>query len=104
MKQNAKCILVVTAEVDPEKEEAWNEWYNKKHLPDILECPGWYEARRYRRIAGDGGTQYIAIYVVENERIFESELFKQRAGWGEFEGFVKNVTNTFYYEVYQTAR
>jgi hypothetical protein len=104
MPETGDCILIVTAEIDAEKKQAWNEWYNKKHLPDILECPGWYSAERFRRVAGDGGSQYIAIYHVKDEHVFESELFKQHAGWGEFKGFVKNVTNTFYRRIHSAAK
>src|SRR5258706_13745718 len=41
------CLLIVTAEVDPEVEAAWNHWYDTVHLPDALRCPGVRRGRRH---------------------------------------------------------
>ena len=41
------CLLIVTAEVDADVEEAWNRWYDDVHLPDALACPGVLSGSRY---------------------------------------------------------
>ena len=42
------------------RETAYNEWYDKQHLPDLLKIPGVTSARRYR-IAKDqrGGPEAL---------------------------------------------
>ena len=47
MSQLPRCLLVVTARIDPEREAQWNEWYDNVHLPDALACPGVLSGRRY---------------------------------------------------------
>ena len=36
MNKLPNCLMVVTAEVDPEVEADWNRWYDEVHLPDAL--------------------------------------------------------------------
>ena len=38
--------LVETNFGDPLREKEFNEWYDRMHLPDILETPGFVAARR----------------------------------------------------------
>ena len=47
MPEFPECLLVVTAEVDPEVEAEWNRWYDAVHVPDVLACPGVRAGRRY---------------------------------------------------------
>src|SRR5262245_53909113 len=47
MSEFPKCLLIVTAEVDPAVEADWNRWYDTVHLPDALRCPGVRGGRRY---------------------------------------------------------
>ena len=55
------------------RETAYNEWYDKHHLPDLLKIPGVTSARRYR-IAKDqrGGpatnmSRYMAVYELDTD-------------------------------------
>ena len=44
-----KGIMVVqTSPVDPAKEDAYNDWYDNTHIPEILEIPGFTSARRFK--------------------------------------------------------
>ena len=47
MDADADCLLIVTAEVDPEVEADWNRWYDEVHLPDALACPGVLGGKRF---------------------------------------------------------
>ena len=55
----------------PDREDEYNEWYNTKHVPDMLEIPGMLRATRW--ISGDGrnGNQrtYLALYELETDDI-----------------------------------
>lgn len=51
----------------PGREEEYNHWYDRVHLPDVLKVPGFRSAQRFRlhsEIAG-GIQSYLAIYEIE---------------------------------------
>lgn len=56
--------------LDPLREKEFNDWYNKIHLPDILEIPGFKRATLYENPQpSEGQGKYLAIYEVETEDI-----------------------------------
>lgn len=65
-------LFIVHTSIAPEKEEAFNRWYNHKHLRDILRMSGAVGARRYRRVLGDDEHQYIAIYEYPDQETLEA--------------------------------
>jgi hypothetical protein len=77
-------LLVTEATVAPEAEAAWNEWYTDVHLPEILDCPGFLDARRYVTEAEDGSRSYLALYALSGPEALESPEFQERRGWGPF--------------------
>jgi len=89
-----KCLLVVSAEIDPAVEKEWNEWYNNIHLPEIVQCPGFSQAARYVSDS-NGGRKYLAIYELESEDAVKSVEFKERRGWGQFSIKVKASVHVF---------
>lgn len=50
-------------------DERFNEWYNKRHLPDILSVPGVLSARRFKVVRGSVSTPYAAFYEIETDDI-----------------------------------
>jgi hypothetical protein len=64
-----KILFIVESNcADPAKEEAFNEWYNKTHLPDVLESPEVLRAVRYQRMDTSGGqAKYLALYEIETD-------------------------------------
>lgn len=79
---SGKWLMVVDAEVDPDLEAEWNQWYDTEHLPSILGCPHFLRARRYRAAPASG--RYLTVYEVAGPECLESEEFKARRGWGRF--------------------
>jgi hypothetical protein len=63
-------IHIVRVDIDPEHEAAFNDWYEQRHVPDLLACPGWLSATRFVSI-GDG-PKYAAMYEVEGRWAFET--------------------------------
>ncbi len=42
-------VLLVANEPAPDKEEEYNQWYRKKHVPQMFGFKGMKTAARYRR-------------------------------------------------------
>lgn len=62
-----KCVLVVFSNPVAGREGEYNDWYNKRHLADVLKVPGFVSAQRFA-LAGDGAGaawKYLAIYEFE---------------------------------------
>ena len=63
----ATALFTVKATISAEREQAFNQWYNREHVPDVLKYPGAVSARRYKAILPEDKFQYIAVYEFENE-------------------------------------
>jgi antibiotic biosynthesis monooxygenase (ABM) superfamily enzyme len=75
-------LFIVMAMMTPDKEEAFNRWYNEEHLPRVLERhPGVLTGRRYKIIEGGDTYQFMAVYEYESyealEKAQNSEATKQ---------------------------
>ena len=79
---------IVMVDIPEEDEAAFNEWYDHVHLPDILACPGWLSARRYRCL--EGGPRYVAMYEITGPEAYETPEFDRIKGFGPFEGRIRN--------------
>jgi antibiotic biosynthesis monooxygenase (ABM) superfamily enzyme len=67
-------LLTVKATITPDREKAFNEWYNREHVPDVFKFPGVVSARRYRATEPEDRYQYVAIYEFESEETLERFL------------------------------
>ena len=67
----AKWLLVMSTDCnDPSRENEFNDWYDKIHLPDILETPGFVKATRYENTDPSVSTgKFLAVYEIETENI-----------------------------------
>ena len=70
----ATVLFVVRASITPEREEAFNRWYNEEHCPQLLQFRGAVSARRYRAIMGEDRYRYMAVYEFESEATFQRFL------------------------------
>lgn len=55
-----KGMLMVFTEVKARDERDFNEWYNREHIDERVNLPGFHRARRY--VAVRGSPKYLAIY------------------------------------------
>jgi hypothetical protein len=53
-------MLIVFAEVKAAHERDLDEWYNREHIDERVNLPGFRRARRYVAVTGD--PKYLAIY------------------------------------------
>ena len=98
-----KCLLIVTAEVDPAIEADWNRWYDEVHLPDALACPGVLRGRRYATVGdvsesdrGQGRRTaiklYTTVYELESPDAVGTKEFAAMRGWAHFAPHVRSQT------------
>jgi antibiotic biosynthesis monooxygenase (ABM) superfamily enzyme len=77
----ATALFAVKATITPEREAAFNRWYNEEHCPQLLQYPGALSARRYKAMLGEDKYQYVSLYEFEDEAtlrgFLDSEHFAQ---------------------------
>ena len=95
----AKILMEVRVNIAPEKEEAFNEWYNNVHVPEITAVPGFLSGRRFKRVSGDE-IEYMALYELESLDPLKSEGYKNARGWSEFEPYISNLSWNVYQQIY----
>jgi len=65
---DTKYVLIVANEPSPELEQEYNEWYNEKHIPIMLEFEGIKKAARFRRISDNPDcSKYLAVYYFDTK-------------------------------------
>ena len=87
-------LMLVSATVDAEVEADWNKWYDEKHLPDILSCPGFEGANRFVSEV-DGKRTYIALYKLASPVAMQGKEFNEKRGWEEFAPHVTATVHQF---------
>jgi len=60
MPLRGKGMLIVYNEVKPPHERDFNEWYNREHIDERVNLPGFHRARRY--VAVRASPKYLATY------------------------------------------
>lgn len=60
MALRGKGMLITLTEVKPRDERDFNEWYNREHIDERVDLPGFHRARRY--VALRGSPKYFATY------------------------------------------
>jgi hypothetical protein len=59
---------------DPAREQEFNDWYDKIHLPDILETPGFIRAARYENtFPAEGKAKFVTMYEIETDDLEQTE-------------------------------
>ena len=56
-------LVVLSDPSTPDQEEAFNNWYNHQHIPDVLRVPGFELAQRFIRVGGPWKfPRYLVIF------------------------------------------
>ena len=74
-------LFTVKATITSDREQAFNEWYNREHVPDVLKFKGAVSARRYRAILPEDKFQYMAVYEFESEDTLQRFLKSDHMAW-----------------------
>lgn len=90
-------VFALCVNIDADQEDAFNEWYDKEHLPAVVACPGVLSGRRFAVERIGRGQQdiatYWAFYEVESEQAMHSAPILELAaeGFGPFADHVSHV-------------
>jgi hypothetical protein len=74
---NAGGVILVSMDVDPDRDQEFNDWYNTEHIPRLSAIPGVVAARRFRvsQPGGNGAPAYVALYHVTCTGIYASQTW-----------------------------
>jgi hypothetical protein len=74
---SARCLYCFKADVAPEVEQDFNDWYDKEHLEAMAGVPGCVSARRF--VSVEGQQKYMALYDLESPDVVNSEAWQKAA-------------------------
>ena len=78
-----KYVFVVYTRPTEGKESEFNQWYNERHLPDVLNLPGFVSAHRFKYVdvpsTNPSSHPYLALYMVETDDILSAQAALQAA-------------------------
>ena len=82
--QTSNYIYLVEASLaDRADKDAWNNWYDNTHVPELLSVPGFRTATRYRQLQQDN--HYLAGYEIDHPNVFEEDRYRDVTGWASWE-------------------
>ena len=97
MAAQARYIFIASMDVDPAKEDVFNEVYDTEHVPFLLKVPGVLSAKRYKSeplrmfiageeqtIAAEGEPRYSAVYEIESPEVLVSAAWAQAVDKGRW--------------------
>ena len=103
-------MVVETNCADAAREAEFNKWYDKTHLPDILETAGFTRATRYENTEpAEGKAKFLATYEIETDDIdkfmktHQANMAKKRAA-GRFSELVVIVSRRLYKQTSSISR
>lgn len=57
-------LIVESRPASPQELSAYHDWYDNKHVPEILKLEGFVSARRLEALGGD---TFISVYEIEGD-------------------------------------
>jgi hypothetical protein len=97
MASKASYLFIASMDVDPEKEDLFNEIYDTEHIPLLLKVPGVISAKRYRNepltvfVRGEKQTvvvkdepRYSAVYEIEGPEVLVSDAWAKAVDKGRW--------------------
>jgi hypothetical protein len=81
--QISNCIYLVEAKLaDGADKEAWDDWYDNTHIPELLSVPGFRTATRYSQL--HQSNHYLAGYEIDHKNVFEEDRYREVTGWASW--------------------
>lgn len=85
----SKHVFVVLTNAVDGRDDEFNDWYTKQHIPDVLRVPGIVAAQRFalsdaQRMEPPYPHKYLALYDIDSDDLAETmRVLKQRIGTDE---------------------
>ena len=104
MTGKARYVFIASMDVEPDKEDLFNEVYDTEHVPLLLQVPGVLSVTRYKNadfsmiIGGErqhiaaGGPKYVAVYELESPEVLTSEAWAKAVDQGRWPTAVRPYT------------
>ena len=95
----AKHTFIVFTNPVEGKESEYNDWYNRQHIPDVLNVPGFVSGQRFRladaQMSRDDNRthKYLAVYEIETDDL-AGTLKELRARGGTAEIVLSDAIDT----------
>jgi hypothetical protein len=70
-------ILAVWSDVDAVAEDDYNAWYDREHLFERLEVPGFHRGRHYVTVSGS--PRYFTYFIIDNAAVVASQAYLAQA-------------------------
>jgi hypothetical protein len=70
-------ILAVWSDIDAEAEDDYTAWYEREHMFERLEVPGFRRARHYRTVSGT--PKYFTYFELDSPAVVASEAYLAQA-------------------------
>ena len=105
MPERGDYMLIAMMDVDPDKEDLFNEVYDAEHIPSLLRVPGVYSAERFthepltvaiggelKTIVAEGEPKYSAVYAIESPDVLVSDAWAAAVETGRWPEQVRPYT------------
>jgi len=112
-----KWIYTAAMDVDPDKEDLFNEVYDQEHVPALVKVPGVVAATRFkldtlrmtiggetRTVDSKGDPRYVCIYELDNPDVPTSAAFVQAVEAGRWPSQVRPYTRNRHHTLYRKMR
>lgn len=96
MNTDEKILLMITVDVPEQIDDAFNDWYDTVHVPEIVGCPGFISGRRFVALDPTQSPRYTSLYEVEHADVLNSPEVQAVRGWGPFEDQVSNYRRLWF--------
>ncbi len=107
---NSKYVFIASMDVDPDKEDLFNEVYDTEHIPNLLKVPG---VQAVMRLKGEpfamsiGGThegpRYSAVYEIDRPEVLTSREWAEAVEAGRWPKNVRPYTRNRRHALYKVC-
>ena len=116
MPTNSKYIFIASMDVDPAKEDIFNEVYDSEHIPNLLQVPGVHAVTRLQGESfalGIGGAEktvahegpiYSAIYEIDGPHVLVSREWAKAVEAGRWPTHVRPYTRNRRHDLYRVRQ
>jgi len=101
----ANYVFIASMDVDPDKEDLFNEVYDQEHVPNLLKVPGVVAVTRMKTeqgklmmggeekaVTGEGQPTYAAVYEIESPDVLLSDAWAAAIEEGRWPDQVRPFT------------